>query len=137
MNTLTSHLLKPALMTALLILLITPFAAKGQKIVDNVYHLTDQDFEKYTRNGIVLVDFWATWCPPCRLQGPIIDEIAQDIGQKAVIAKVDVDAAKITSSKYRIQYIPTIIIFSNGKPALRLTGLQQKEDLLKALDSIR
>lgn len=111
--------------------------ARAQKIVDNVYHLTDQDFDKYTKKGIVLVDFWAKWCGPCRTQGPIVDEIAQEIGKKAIIAKVDVDAAKVTSNRFKIQYIPTIIIFNNGTPATRLTGLQDKDAIMKALNEIK
>jgi thioredoxin 1 len=110
---------------------------KAQKIVDNVYQLTDKDFDKYTKSGIVLVDFWAVWCGPCRIQGPIVDEIAQEIGQKAIIAKLDVDAARITSSRFNIKYIPTIIIFNNGSPAIRLTGVQNKQALLDTINTLK
>jgi|WetSurMetagenome_2_1015567.scaffolds.fasta_scaffold454469_2 thioredoxin 1 len=106
-----------------------------QKIIENVYQLTDQDFDQFTARGIVLVDFWAVWCGPCRLQSPIIDEIAQEIGQKAIIAKVNVDEAKITSTRYRIQYIPTIIIFRDGNPVARFTGVQDKETLITAINN--
>jgi thioredoxin 1 len=129
--------LLPLLFSAVLFLAVfQPQQASAQKIVDNVYLLTDQDFDKFTKSGIVLVDFWAVWCAPCRIQGPIVTEIAQEIGQKAVIAKLDVDAAKITATRYRIQYIPTIIIFKDGVPAKRLTGLQDKEALLNAIDEV-
>ena len=121
-----------------IVLLLISFPSNSglpQKITDNVYQLTDQDFDQFTARGIVLVDFWAVWCGPCRLQSPIIDEIAQEIGQKAIIAKVNVDEAKITSARYRIQYIPTIIIFKDGNPVARFTGVQDKETLITAINN--
>lgn len=109
---------------------------RPQKIIDNVYHLTDQDFDEQIKKGVVLVDFWAVWCGPCRTQGPIVDQIAQEIGQKAKIAKVDVDKARVTATRFNIRYIPTIIIFSDGLPVKRLEGLQQKDIILEAINSI-
>jgi thioredoxin 1 len=126
------------LLMVLLILGVRPVnSGEPQKIVDNVYQLTDQDFDTYTKKGVVMVDFWATWCGPCRIQGPIIDDIAKDIGKKAIIAKVNVDAAKVTSARYNIKYIPTIMIFKDGKLSFRYTGVQNKETLMAGLDSLQ
>jgi thioredoxin 1 len=108
-----------------------------QKIIDNVYHLTDQDFDANIKSGIVLVDFWAVWCGPCRTQGPIVNEIAIEIGQKAKIAKVDVDRARITANRYNVRYIPTIIIFKDGEPVRRMEGLQTKEGLVAAIEEVQ
>lgn len=134
---------KTALSLVLVLLSIYPIskgnsvpAGPPQKIVDNVYHLTDQDFDQHIKRGVVMVDFWAVWCGPCRIQGPIVDEIAQEIGHKTKIAKVDVDQARLTANRYNIRYIPTIIIFKDGEPVLRLEGLQQKESLMEAIQSI-
>jgi thioredoxin 1 len=133
----TGHKILMRIFLPLILLLISFPSNSGlpQKIIDNVYQLTDQDFDQFTARGIVLVDFWAVWCGPCRLQSPIIDEIAQEIGQKAIIAKVNVDEAKITSTRYRIQYIPTIIIFKDGNPVARFTGVQDKETLVTAINN--
>ena len=98
-------------------------------------HLTDAEFSKTIKQGITVVDFWATWCGPCRIQGPIIDKVAADIGDKAVIAKLDVDKNKLTASKYNVRSIPTIIIFKNGIPVKRFVGVQQKQTLLNAINS--
>ncbi|HOY30867.1 MAG TPA: thioredoxin [Bacteroidales bacterium] len=108
-----------------------------QNVSNGVYILTDENFDKTIKNGVVLVDFWATWCGPCRILAPIIEEIASEIGKKAIIAKMDVDKNKITSYKYNIQYLPTIIIFSNGKPVSRFVGLQNKETLVNAINNVQ
>ena len=110
---------------------------RSQKVVDNVYQLTDQDFDKFIKKDIVLVDFWAVWCGPCRTQGPIIDEIAKEVRKKTMVAKVNVDVAKVTAARFSLKYIPTIIIFKNGELVKRFTGLQSKEVLTSALDSLQ
>ncbi|MCF8298670.1 MAG: thioredoxin [Saprospiraceae bacterium] len=98
-------------------------------------NLTDADFNKTIKEGITLVDFWATWCGPCRIQGPIVDQVAADLGDKAVIAKLDVDKNRATSGKYSVTSIPTIIIFKNGIPVKRFVGVQQKQTLINAINS--
>ena len=95
--------------------------------------LTDANFEKSISKGVVLVDFWATWCGPCRRQGPIVEELASDFAGKAIIAKLDVDINKGMSGKYIVRSIPTIIIFKDGVVMERLVGLQSKASLEKTL----
>lgn len=109
----------------------------SQNISNNVYVLTDDNFDKTIKEGVVLVDFWAVWCGPCRILSPIIEEIASETGKKAKIAKMDVDKNKITSFKYNIQYLPTVIIFKNGVPEYRFVGLQDKETLVNAINLLQ
>ena len=78
---------------------------------------TDANFEAEALKSDkpILIDFFADWCGPCKMQGPIIDEVASEIGDKAVVGKLDVDASPVTAQKYEVMSIPTLIIFKNGK----------------------
>ena len=77
----------------------------------------------------VLVDFWASWCGPCRMLGPIIEEIANDYEGKVKVGKVNVDEQPNLASKYGIASIPTVIVFKNGKPEKTLVGLRSKNEI--------
>jgi len=95
--------------------------------------ITDKNIEEKISSGVTLVDFWATWCGPCITQGPIVEEIAKELGDVATIGKCDVDHNRKTSSEYYIRTIPTIIIFKDGEVMERLVGLQRKETLVAAV----
>lgn len=81
-----------------------------------------------------LVDFFATWCGPCKMQAPILEEVKKEVGSTANIIKIDVDANREVSARYRVQSIPTLILFRNGEPVWRAVGLQQAHVLI---DKIR
>ena len=81
----------------------------------------------------VLVDFWASWCGPCRALGPIVEEIAKETEGKAVVGKVNVDEEEALSEKFNVMSIPTVIVFRNGEAVEKSVGVQPKETLLKML----
>jgi thioredoxin 1 len=80
--------------------------------------------------GVVLVDFWAAWCGPCKMIAPIVEQIANENEGKITVGKLDVDANGQTAMKYGVMSIPTLILFKNGEPVERLVGYQPKERLM-------
>ena len=102
----------------------------------NVGKFTDGNFDsEVVRSGVpVLVDFWAEWCGPCRLMGPILDELAPAYAGKLKIGKLNVDENQDTPSNFGILNIPTMILFKSGKEVDRIVGALSKADLAKKLD---
>jgi thioredoxin 1 len=99
----------------------------------NIISLTTDNFAEETSKGIVMVDFWATWCMPCKAMAPVINEIASQTKGKVKVGKVDIDANGQLANQFRIQAIPTIIIFKDGKPVETMVGVQSKEAIIYAL----
>ncbi|MEN2434342.1 thioredoxin [Weeksellaceae bacterium A-14] len=99
--------------------------------------ITDSSFKETVLNSDkpVLVDFWAVWCGPCRMLGPIIEEIAHDFEGKAVIGKVDVDNNQQVSVDYGIRNIPTVLIFKNGEVVDKIVGVAPKEVIAEKLSA--
>ena len=95
---------------------------------------TDENFETETNKGVVLVDFWATWCGPCRMQAPIIEQLADEMGDKVTIGKLDVDANPKTAQSFGIMSIPTLLIKKDGQVVDQLVGVHMKDQLKQAFD---
>jgi len=107
---------------------------KDVKDSDKVKILTDQNFAAKTKAGTVLVDFWASWCMPCKMMVPVLNEVAEEVDGKVTIAKVNVDEQKATAAKFGIRSIPTMVLFQNGKEVKRIVGVKTKDYLLKEFD---
>ena len=107
---------------------------KGEEEMANVVDLTDANFAETIGNGITLVDFWAPWCGPCMMQGPIVEKVAEKVGDKATVAKLNVDEGQQSAGQFGIRSIPTIIVFKDGKPAQQFVGVQQEDVLVSAIE---
>ncbi|MFX3636395.1 MAG: thioredoxin [Candidatus Pristimantibacillus sp.] len=93
--------------------------------------LTKENFNDSVQSGVSLVDFWAPWCGPCKMQLPIVEELATELEGTAVIAKINVDEQPELASQFGVMSIPTLILFKDGQPVDKMVGLQSK-DALKA-----
>ncbi len=102
--------------------------------MSDVIHLTTGAFPKVSSQpNPVLIDFWAPWCGPCRMQGPILDEVAKTIGPNAVVAKVNVDEEPMLASQFGVQSIPTLVVLKDGRIQQRFVGVQPAHVLTSAL----
>lgn len=99
-----------------------------------IKNLNDQNFEQETSTGVTLTDFWATWCPPCRMQGPIVEKIAEEYGDRVKVTKMDVDANEETPMQFGIMSIPTLIVKKDGQVVEKLIGLHSKDQLEQVLN---
>jgi thioredoxin 1 len=97
--------------------------------------LDESSFDSHVNSGVVLVDFWATWCGPCKLQAPIVEQVAEQVQGKAKVAKLDVDAAPNVAQRFNIRSIPTLVVFKDGKPVKQFVGVTKADALVSAVNS--
>jgi thioredoxin 1 len=86
---------------------------------------------------LVVVDFWAEWCGPCRMVGPVLDELAAEVGDDVIIGKLNVDENNKTAQDFRVMSIPTIILYKDGQEAQRLVGVRSKEEYLENINKLK
>jgi thioredoxin 1 len=105
----------------------TPEVKKSEKIKI----LNPKNIDLSLKNRVVLVDFWASWCAPCKMMAPVLNEIADDESTKFTVAKVNVEQYQQLAAKYKVKNLPTLILFNNGKEIQRLVGFKNKKAILK------
>jgi len=103
---------------------------------DDIIKLTDKNFDHQTKNKVVLVDFWADWCVPCRMMAPVLNDLAGDLNGNAYVGKVDVEQNRVLAQKHNIRNIPTMVLFKNGKEVNRFVGVKTKDFLKSQIQKV-
>ncbi|MBM7701277.1 thioredoxin [Metabacillus iocasae] len=98
-----------------------------------IVHATDQSFNNEIGSGLVLTDFWAPWCGPCKMIAPVLEELDGEMSDKVKIVKVDVDENQETAGKFGVMSIPTLILFKDGEAVDKVVGFQPKEALAELI----
>lgn len=97
---------------------------------DKILTLTDKNFQHQTKNMLVLVDFWASWCAPCRMMAPVLNEVADELAANSHVGKVNIEQFQSLAQKFQVRSIPTLILFKNGREINRFVGVKSKAYLL-------
>lgn len=118
------------------------YSYKRMKKTENVPNskkivtLNAKNFKTVVRKGIVLVDFWASWCGPCKMMAPVLNDVAEEDIEGVTISKLNVEHNQTLAGKFKVRSIPTIIIFKNGTEVKRIVGVKNKKTLLKEIKAI-
>ena len=102
-----------------------------------IKNLTDKNFNHQVSKGICLVDFWASWCMPCKMMAPVLNELAEEVGDKVAVCKVNIEDYQSVAQKHSVRNIPTLLIFRNGKEVDRLVGIKSKDFLINKLNMLK
>ncbi|NLN31039.1 MAG: thioredoxin [Bacteroidales bacterium] len=100
---------------------------------ENIIILSDRNFNHQTKNRVVLVDFWAGWCVPCRMMAPVLNELAAELEDNAFVGKVDVEQYQVLAQKYNVRNIPTMVLLKNGEEIKRFVGMKTKDFLIREI----
>jgi thioredoxin 1 len=101
---------------------------------ENILTLTDKNFQQQTKNKLILVDFWASWCAPCRMMAPVLNDVAKELNGNSHVAKVDIQQYQSLAQKFKVRSIPTMILIQNGIEVNRFVGIRSKEFLLQQIN---
>ena len=104
---------------------------------EDIKHLSEDTFTKDIQHGVVLVDFYADWCGPCRMMTSVLEKVAQEIKGHAVIGKLDIDSAQKVASQFQVTSIPTLILYKDGKEVGRLVGLRDAAAVKQFIDGAK
>ena len=103
---------------------------------ERVLTLTDKNFQQQTKNKVVLVDFWATWCAPCRMMAPVLNDVSSELSGNSHVGKVNIEQYQSLAQKFKVRSIPTLILFKNGTEVNRFVGIKSKDFLLKEIAKV-
>lgn len=106
-------------------------------MAEGLVKLNDNNFDETVAEGITIVDFWAPWCGPCKMQTPILEGMVPKVGDDVTLARLNVDEAPQAAGKYGIRAIPTMLVFKDGEIAQQFVGVQQEPALMAAIESAR
>lgn len=108
------------------------------KVADhaNILTLTDKNFDQQTKNRVVLVDFWAEWCTPCKMMAPVLNDLAEELTDDTRVGKLNIEQYQSMAQRFNVRSIPTLILFKNGKEVNRFVGIKQKGFLLKEISKV-
>ena len=104
---------------------------------DRIVNLTENNFNQNIEGKIVLVDFWASWCTPCRMMAPILNDVANELNENSLVGKVDIEKFQTLANKFKVRSIPTLILFKDGKEINRFVGVKQKDFLLREINKVK
>ncbi|MDD2306559.1 MAG: thioredoxin [Prolixibacteraceae bacterium] len=110
----------------------TPLVADHAKVLT----LTEQNFQQQTKGKVVLIDFWASWCAPCRMMAPVLNDVATELKGNSHVGKVDIQQYQSLANKFKVRNIPTMILLKNGAEVNRFVGIKSKEFLLKEIAKV-
>jgi len=100
---------------------------------DKILTLTDKNFQHQTKNKLVLVDFWASWCAPCRIMAPVLNDVADELAGNSHVGKVNIEQFQSLAQKFQVRSIPTLILFKNGREINRFVGIKTRDYLLEQI----
>jgi thioredoxin 1 len=103
----------------------------------NILTLTEKNFQHQTKNKLILVDFWASWCAPCRMMAPVLNEVADELAGNSYIGKVNIEEYQSLAQKFQVRNIPTLVLLKNGMEVNRFVGIKNKEFLLQQINKIK
>ena len=110
----------------------TPLVADHKDVLT----LTDQNFRQKTKGKVLLVDFWASWCAPCRMMAPVLNDVASELNGNSHVGKIDIQQYQNLANEFKIRNIPTMVLFKDGKEVNRFVGIKSKEFLLKEIAKV-